>query len=170
MRALVVVESVFGNTRAVADAIAEGMAPVLATDVVEVAEAPRALDPAVDLVVVGGPTHALGMSRPRTRQDAYRQAGRGVPPGGGVREWLATAAVGRVRAAAFDTRVDKRWAGSAVRGIAKGLRRQGATMVAPPASFVVTGIPGPLAGGELDRARRWGADLAATMAVSGRTG
>ena len=72
MRALVVYESMFGNTRLVAEAVAEGLSSGLDVDVVEVAAAPTSFDD-VELVVVGGPTHALGMTRQRTRDDARRQ-------------------------------------------------------------------------------------------------
>ncbi|MEO7982335.1 MAG: flavodoxin, partial [Sporichthyaceae bacterium] len=58
-RVLVVVESMFGNTRAVGEAVADGLrtsSDVDAVDIVDVAAAPAA--PAVDLLVLGGPTHA----------------------------------------------------------------------------------------------------------------
>src|SRR5687767_14509631 len=64
MRALVVYESMFGNTSAVATAIATGLSTRMGVDLVEVAAAPAALDAGVDLVVAGGPTHAFSMSRP----------------------------------------------------------------------------------------------------------
>jgi flavodoxin len=54
MRALIVVESVFGNTRAVADAVAEGLATSMRVDVVDVG-VPGTIDAGVDLLVVGGP-------------------------------------------------------------------------------------------------------------------
>ncbi|WP_416952551.1 flavodoxin family protein [Nocardioides sp. T5] len=80
MTALVVHESHWGNTRQVAQAIADGLAdshggPV---QVVDVAAAPSPLPDGVDLVVLGGPTHAFSMSRPATRRDAHD---RGAEPG-----------------------------------------------------------------------------------------
>jgi len=169
MRALIVVESSFGNTRAVADAVAAGLHQVLDVEVVDVADAPSVPESPLDLLVVGGPTHAFGMSRPETRKDAARQAGTGGGEGIGVREWLAGAAPTTGAAAAFDTRIDKKWVpGSAARGIAKGLRALGATLVVPPEGFRVTGTPGPLATGELERARRWGERLATVLPVADR--
>jgi len=168
MHALIVVESWFGNTRAVADAVADGLGRFMTVDVRNVDEAPAQLAEDVDLVVVGGPTHAFGMSRPSTRLDAARQAGVTTDIEGGVREWLASAPTGIRRAAAFDTRITKRWVpGAAARGIAQGLRKLGATLVAGPESFLVTGTPGPLATGELDRAREWGEQLATAVTVTG---
>jgi len=169
MGALIVVESWFGNTGAVAGAVAEGLGEVMAVDLRNIADAPATLEPGIDLLVVGGPTHAVGMSRPGTRRDAARQAGHATEPGIGVREWLAILSGDIGRAAAFDTRIDTGWwAGSAASGIAKRLRRLGAELVAEPESFHVAGTPGPLVDGELDRARRWGEQLA--TAVSGAAG
>jgi hypothetical protein len=91
MRALVVYESMFGNTRLVAEAVADGMSSGVDVEVVEVAAAPTSFDD-VELVVVGGPTHALGMTRQRTRDDARRQGEQSghevVSKGIGMREWL----------------------------------------------------------------------------------
>ena len=164
MRALVVVESSFGNTMSVAKAVTEGLEPSVMVDIRDVTVAPTLIDPPVDLLIVGGPTHTFGMSRPDTRRDAARQAGRAGEPGQGVREWLDAVPPGVGRAAAFDTRINKRWVpGSAARGIAKRLRALGGTLVVDPESFYVTGTPGPLAGGELARARQWGERLATML-------
>ena len=57
--------------------------------------------------------------------------------------------------------------GSAARAIARRLRRLGAVLVADPESFRVVGSPGPLAAGELDRARQWGEQLATRFTVTG---
>ena len=168
MRALVVVESSFGNTLTIARAVAEGLGRFMTVDICGVGDAPGEIEDGVDLVVVGGPTQAFGMSRPGTRRDAARQAGHSTAPKIGVREWLASAPIGIRRAAAFDTRINKGWVpGSAARGIARRLSRLGATLVADPESFRVVGMPGPLAAGELDRGRRWGAQLATTITVTG---
>jgi hypothetical protein len=108
------------------------------------------------------------MTRPRTRADAARQATGGVVSAVvGLREWLETlpkAQPGQL-AATFDSRVDKvrRLPGSAARGAAKRLRHQGFRLVAPPESFYVTDTQGPLLDGELERARRWGAELGAAL-------
>jgi Flavodoxin len=167
-RALVIFESMFGNTRTIAEAVAEGLSSRFGTDVTEVSLAPTQIAGDTSLVIVGGPTHAFGLSRPRTRQDAATQAeGPLVSPAGGLREWLE--AVGRPRsgvgAAAFDTRIDKpRVPGSAARRAEKRLRRLGFQVAAPAASFYVTGTKGPLAPGEVERAFRW-AEMVAARSV-----
>lgn len=95
MRALVVFESMFGDTKDVADAVARGLAEEMQVQTLEVGTAPGVVDPEIDVLIVGGPTHAFGMSRPGTREDAVKQSeGAGVLSGKlGIREWLATVQV-----------------------------------------------------------------------------
>jgi hypothetical protein len=167
MRALVVYESMFGNTQAIASAVAQGLAGRMTVDLVEVGEAPRSVD--ADLVVAGGPTHAFSMSRPNTRQSAAEQAGdRGViSVGCGLREWLAEAGPGLrgTRVATFDTKITKgHLPGSAAKSAQKRLRRFGSRIVSPAHNFTVQGTAGPLGDGELARARQWGVELAALCA------
>ena len=164
MTSLVVVESSFGNTRAVAEAIADGLGA--GTVLTDVGDAPADLA-GFDLVVVGGPTHAFGMSRPGPRDDAARQAGHEPGGGPGIREWIAALprAGGTdrtVRVATFDTRVAKvrHLPGSAAKGAAKALAAHGYARLGKPTSFYVSDTPGPLLDGEADRARAWGTDLA----------
>jgi len=164
MSALVIYESMFGNTKQVATAIVEGIASRMEVLLREVSSAPEAFAPGVDLVVVGAPTHAFGLSRPSTRADAARQVAGLVSPSFGVREWLAALdPSAHVLVATFDTRVNRGWIpGAASRTAARLLRRRGFT-VADQTSFLVDGMQGPLAGGELDRAREWGRSLAETV-------
>jgi hypothetical protein len=169
MRALIVYESIYGNTQAVAKAIAEGLSPVMEVGLVEVGAAPRVLGEDVDLLVVGGPTHAHGMTNPDSRANAVGKAGeRQVSRGSGIREWLGTVQVGsrQIAAAAFDTRIkgpELLW-GSAAKGAEKELRGLGIRLVVPPSSFLIGGPTGPvfdrLLEGEVERARQWGATLA----------
>lgn len=170
MHALVVYESMFGNTQLIAKAVAGGLSSGMDTEIVEVGAAPTVIDDDVDVLVVGGPTQAFGLSRPRTRQTAAEQAGPGLMSTGiGLREWLDAVERGSesVAAAAFDTRFDKpHWlVGSAARGVEKCLRRLGFRVIAPSQSFFVTGTPGPLLDGEAERARRWGEELASELSA-----
>ncbi len=165
-RALVVYESVFGNTRSIAGAVAEGIATALPAQVVEARDAGAALDSGVALLVVGAPTHAFGLPRLSTRSSAsqHGEAAASPPATTGVREWLARLeGPAGLPAAAFCTLVDRpAWLqviGSADKGIRAALSRLRFAMVSPPARFQVTGMAGPLVAGELDRAREWGAEL-----------
>ena len=175
MSILVIYESVYGNTRAVAEAIAEGLG---GADVLPVHEAAgRGQD--AELLVVGGPTHMHGMTTTRTRQlaaEAVREDGDAhhLQPGAdaepGLRSWIRDlAASDGTPAAAFDTRADKSpWlTGAASRGLAKRLRRRGYEVLSTE-SFLVQDSEGPLEEGELDRARAWGEQLAGSLPTPAR--
>jgi hypothetical protein len=164
MKALVVVESVFGNTRQVAEAVVRGLRLHLDAELVDVVDAPEVIS-GVDLLVVGGPTHAFGMTRLNTRRSATEESGGRVQADAvGLREWLTALRVGPIAGASFDTRMDKPWLpGSAAAGAARRLRKQGLRMLAPPETFRVVGTRGPLRDSELDRATAWGTTLAASL-------
>lgn len=166
-RALVVFESMFGDARAIARAIADGLAETLPTDVVAAVDAPAEMAGDIGLLVVGGPNHAFGMPRPVTRQSAVTDHGAVVADTSrGLREWLETVQLAGhgLPAAAFDTRA----AGHgmltrmdhAARAEEKLLAALGARVVAPAEHFSVVDTKGPLVEGEEDRARRWGRALA----------
>lgn len=163
MRALVVYESLWGNTRKVAEAVAEGLRSRMDVVLADVRTAPEVVGPDVDLLVVGGPTHAFSMSRESTRADAARQgADHQAAAGIGLREWVARIAMGEARppVAAFDTKIKHpKLPGSAARAALRGLRRAGFRPVLPASNFYVDGTPGPLTDGELERARAWGERL-----------
>ncbi len=159
-KALVVYESLFGNTEQVAQAIAAGMSQHGDVELLEVAEAREVVTDALDLIVLGGPTHAFSMSKPSTREEAV---GRGASHGSktyGMREWIEHLHKGphTELVATFDTRVRKvrRLPGSAAKGAAKILRGLGYSSAAHAESFYVEDVSGPLLEGELDRARAWG--------------
>ncbi|WP_433362202.1 flavodoxin family protein [Actinoplanes sp. CA-142083] len=159
MKALVVYESMFGNTEAIAQAVAEGLAGGYDVTLADAASRPSA--DGVDLLVVGGPTHALSMSRPSTRADAVKQGASAGHSGSGLREYLDTAPrLSGLAAAAFDTTIDTRFpTGSAARKAQRKLRRLGCRVVAPAESFHVSGTAGPLLDGETERARKWAVGL-----------
>lgn len=179
MRAVVVYESMFGNTRHIAEAIGTGLIQGVegcVVSVVPVAEADHAEIKEADLLVVGGPTHVHGMARASTREGAAKmaeQADSGVrlEPDAlaeGLREWLDSLGKSSVhgKAAAFDTRMQGPAAltGRASRGIGRALRHHGYELVADPESFIVT-KQNRLEPGEEDRARLWGAGLGANLSV-----
>ncbi|HET9858300.1 MAG TPA: flavodoxin domain-containing protein [Nocardioidaceae bacterium] len=168
MKALVVYESMFGNTEQVARAVATGLGRHLDVELVAVANAPDTVSD-VDLVVVGGPTHAFSMTRQATRVDAVSQGASHGTSETGLREWLATLPAGSrsLPVATFDTRVDKarHLPGSAAKAAAKVVRRRGYLLAARPESFYVADVAGPLIEGELDRAAAWGETLTSGRVV-----
>ena len=175
MRAVVVYESMYGNTHLVADAIGAGLGTAFEVRVVPVSEASPAMITDADLVVVGGPTHMHGMSRATTRKWAVQAANRPlgglqVEPGAlgpGLREWFGSLGRCPVKAAAFDTRLHGPAAmtGRASKGVTRLLRAHGFDVVAEPQSFLVT-KQDQLQPEETTRAREWGARLAASIAPS----
>ena len=160
-RCVVVYESMFGNTEEIASAVADGLSARFDVEVCNVNDAASHLD-RIDLLVVGAPTHAFGMSRRDTRCTAGQQrAPQAAAHGIGVREWLAglQPADPATTAVAFDTRI--RWVpGSAARAMRRRLRHLGYRTPIKAMRFSVVGTPGPLRAGELDRARAWGGRLA----------
>lgn len=169
MRAVIVYESMYGNTHEIADAIAAGLKPSLDVIVVPVSEAGPALLAGADLVVAGGPTHAHGMSRAATRKAAAEAAAKPVSPlrlepgapGPGLRDWFSTLGNYPVMAAAFDTRMHgpALLTGRASAAITRQLRAHGFEVVAQPESFLVTRRD-RLYPEEAARARGWGGKLA----------
>lgn len=165
---LVVYESMFGSTRRIAHAIAEGLRSAMDVQEQEVSSAPTTLPLGLALLVVAAPTHAFGLSRPSTRASAAEQVnGPLVSQGRGVREWLSELAPALdCRVAAVDTRAGPRMLpGSAARGIETRVCDLGFRMARPPASFWVPKARGDLEPGEESRARAWGASLAAEIAA-----
>lgn len=161
--ALIVYESMFGGTRQVAEAVADGLARSASCTVVEVGAAPTVVGNDVDLLVIGAPTHAFGLSTPETRHEAQGETTTPVISRElGVREWLTALVVlsPRTKTAAFDTHVKQRWVpGSAAHKIAHALARKGLSPALEPISIRVDGKTGPLLEGELARAQEWGAGL-----------
>lgn len=145
MRALVVYDSVYGNTEKIAEAIGGAITGGEVRVLREGEVGPPELEN-ISLLVVGAPT----------------QGGRATPA---VRDFLdrvSKAEINGLDAAAFDTRVASRAAkifGYAAGRIANSLKKKGANLVAEPEGFFVDGTKGPLTEGELERAAAWGKGL-----------
>ena len=158
MNTLVVYESMWGNTRAVAEKLGEDVT------LVEVNDAPAQLTTDLDLLVVGGPTHAFSMSRANTRRDAVSKGATAARVERGIREWLDTVQAGHdVDVATFDTRVGgtaRHLPGSAAKAAGRQVRRHHLGRLVAEESFFVEELEGPLCPGELDRASAWGESLA----------
>ena len=126
-------------------------------------KAPETITDLLDLIVVGGPTHAFSMTRPATREDAFKQGATTGSREVGIREWLARLHAGphSELVATFDTKVEKvrHLPGSAAKGAAKVAHSLGYSSASKSESFYVEGVQGPLLEGELDRAQAWGERL-----------
>jgi hypothetical protein len=167
MMTLVVYESMFGNTEQIANAVAAGLGESVDVQVTEVADAPTDPDPDVALIVAGGLTHAFSMSRENTRADAISKGAREGEREFGLRDWMAALPSGEhtEKMATFDTKIKsmRHVPGSAAKSAAKAAHRHGYESVARAESFYVDDVDGPLLDGEIDRARAWGRQLAASM-------
>jgi len=134
MKALVVYDSIYGNTEKIAQAIGG--------QVLRAGEVNPADLKGFDLLIVGSPTH-------------------GGRPTEGVHGLLESSlALEGVNVAAFDTKTVSKWNrllrfGYAAPRIARSLERKGGNLLAPPEGFAVLGIKGPLKDGELERAANW---------------
>ena len=169
MRSLVVFESRYGNTAAVAEAVARGLRAAGGVEVATPQEVSVASLQGADLLVVGTPTHAFGVPSERTWEAPAR--GRATGPTDGatppprVRDWIPTSPRGDSRpAAVFATRLGRArvLTGSAAGGLARRARRQGWTVV-DRTDFLVATTEGPLEPGELERAEAWGETLGRTV-------
>jgi flavodoxin len=143
MNAVVIYGSRSGNTRKIGRAIARALEGHGTVRLEAIDEAPSTFG-GIDLVVVGGPTEAHGIT----------------PPVAGFFDRMAAGALQGRKAAAFDTRLrGPRWLwGSAGAGITQKLLEAGAEVIVPEESFFVDRVP-RLLPGELDRAAAWGASL-----------
>lgn len=175
MSTVIVYESMFGNTRRVAEAIADGLRRMEPVEVVRIADAAPATAWA-DVVILGAPTHAWSLSRPATRAsaadtaDTPRSTVRLEPAAQrmGLREWLdGNIELPRV-GVTFDTRVHGLGGafGHASRALDRRLRRHG-VQVRDSRSFFVD-RKNELLPGELDRAVAWGAELAGLLSTDRR--
>ena len=162
MKAVVVYESLWGNTATVARAIAEGLGSD--TQVFSTAQASAAVVAGADLIVAGAPVlgfrvpsaqmlHMIDQSREKVAPDLSQPA---------MGAWLDALSPGHGRFAAFETRIC--WSpGGSTGGIERGLESKGYGKLAKAQRFIVSGKYGPLREGELEKARAWGAELAQAM-------
>lgn len=165
MRAIVVYESHWGNTEAVARAIADGIGPEARA--LTTTEATPAVVAQADLVVAGAPLMAFGLPSAGMIANAGKDPKAPRPAdvsNPALRTWLEHLPEGHAAAASFETKL--RWSpGGATSAIDGRLRESGYRTVTRGEKFYVKGTYGPLREGELERARQWGSTLRATVAV-----
>jgi flavorubredoxin len=160
MHAVVVYESHWGNTAAIAHAIAEGIgaeAVAMTTD-----QATPVVVADADLLVAGAPVLGFRLATDAIRDGLYQESGAPTPADTlhpSMRSWLDDVPAGHAPVAAFETRF-RFSPGGAIGMITRELERAGYRPLAKGQKFLVTGKFGPLKAGELERARRWGAALA----------
>lgn len=149
MKTLVVYDSLYGNTKSVAQAIGDAIPGEVG--VTHVGDVNLSSLPGYDLVIVGAPTHGAKPS----------------PDLQGFLDQIQASALQGVKVAGFDTRMTNRLItmfGTAAPKIAKALQGKGGTLVGKPAGFFVTGGKGPLKDGEVERAAAWAQGLVGNQA------
>ncbi len=145
-KALIVFHSVYGNTEKVAKALAKGLenssvtADCRQVDAVEFDKLNE-----YELLIIGGPTHSLGVSKPI---DTFLERLKTVEGLSGMRVF------------AFETKTKSWLAGSAGAKIDRKLKNLGLTIIRPHASAVVKGMNGPLEAGTEEIFRQIGTELA----------
>jgi len=146
MKAHIVFDSAYGNTKAIAEAIAQDLRPIRAAAVSVTDFNPGNLSVG-DLLIVGSPINGW---RPTPKiTELLGQLGNGKLEG--------------IKAAAYDTRVRFFIHGDAAKKMTKLLKEGGANIISAPAPFYVQGTEGPLRGGELEKAADWVRSLASAL-------
>jgi flavodoxin len=148
MRARVVYDTNYGNTRTVAEVIARELGRD--AEILAVADVTDESLAGVDVLVVGCPINGW---RPTEKMQGFL-------------EGLAPGSLDGVRAAAFDTRVKLFIHGDAAGKISRALHAAGATIVAKPQGFIVQGTEGPLAPGQVGKAGAWAAFIGVELRAS----
>ena len=146
VKALIVFDSLHGNTEKIARAIAAGLAPSGDVKVLRAGEANISELESIDLLIVGSPT----------------QGGRPTPAIQDFLNRVSEPAIKGISVAAFDTRISTRWVGIfgyAAGRIAGSLKTKGGTLILSPEGFFVKGTEGPLKEGELERAASWAREI-----------
>jgi len=152
MKALVLYDSVFGNTEVIARAVGRGLGA--GVSVVSVKNAKQDDLRGLDLLVAGSPTRSFSATPELL---AFLQA---FPEDG----------LKAVKSAAFDTRIDVKTIPFLFRGIvdkggyaapliARLLEQKGGFLLVPPQAFFVKDREGPLKNGEIERAAEWAKGL-----------
>jgi flavodoxin len=150
MNTLVIYDSLSGNTKIIAEAIASAI-PDQVT-LVHVGEVDPSQIGTQDLLIIGAPTHGGNASDPVKE----------------LLENLPTPGEDSAKVAAFDTRMPNWWLkpfGFAGPKITSNLEKKGWQVLVPGEGFIVSGGEGPLMDGEEQRARTWAEGIVELMKV-----
>lgn len=152
MKTIVVFDSIYGNTKYIAESIAQGIAGDVL--ILNVKDAGISELKNLDLLIVGSPTHG---GRPSKDTKAFLDS---IPKN----------SLKNIHVAAFDTGISPEGKGFfmrtiinifnyAAKPISSSLNKKGGTVIAEPEGFIVEGREGPLKPGELERATRWAREI-----------
>jgi len=145
MKALVIFDSLYGNTEKVARALTSGMREQgIEVDCARANTVDAGTLGAYDMIVIGGPTHRRGLSE--TMKTFTKQ--------------LRETDVKNKLVFAFDTKYESRLAGSAGKGIEQRMKKNRMKVVMPHVSAIVLGREGPLKEGTEEQFKQIGTELA----------
>jgi len=161
MKALVIYDSMYGNTEQIARAIGHALGSKQEVEILRVGDVKPGKLAGLQLLIVGSPTQQFRSTT------AIKDLLNGIPKNG----------LKGVRVAAFDTRltegviletskvlsVFEKVFGYAAKPISDKLKEKGAQEIIPPEGFYVEGMQGPLKGGEIERAAEWAIQINATQ-------
>ena len=137
MKALVLYDSIYGNTKRIADVISSALGKDV--KVVSVTDTnPKTLE-RIDLIVVGSPIIAW---KPSEKMGIFLAG-------------LSAGQLKGLQAATFDTRVKMFIHGDASKKISQALETAGAKIIVESQVFYVKGRQGPLFEGEVEKAAEW---------------
>jgi flavodoxin len=151
MKALVVYDSVFGNTEKVAQAMGQALGSHAEAQALRVGDVKAEDMTGLGALIVGSPTRAFS-------------------PTPAIKKWLRSlpsSSLKGIKVAAFDTRISVEDVDSAIlnflvkifgyaaKPIGDRLTKKGGGLGMPPEGFLVDGTEGPLKEGELERAADW---------------
>ena len=151
MKALIVYDSVFGNTEKIAKAIGDSIGSQENVEVLRVTDMKLEQLQEIDLLFVGSPTRAFKPTK------AIVDFLIKIPSNG----------LKGINVAAFDTRISTadvssrmlngfvKIFGYAAKPIADKLQKKGGNLIIPPEGFFVKDSEGPLKEGEFERAIDW---------------
>jgi len=161
MKAIVVYESHWGNTAAIAKAIAEGLGP--GAQALTTSQAVNQEITGADLIIAGAPVLGFSLPTDAMIKSLSKEAVKPDLSNPSMRDWLDSLPKGHGGSAAFETRIW--WSpGGATKAIQRVLEEAGYPAIAEAERFIVKDRYGPLKEGELERAKQWGAELARAMA------
>jgi flavodoxin I len=160
MKALVVYDSVFGNTEKVAQAIGQALGSPEDVKVVQASDAKPEQLVGLTLLIVGSPTRQFSPTGATTGflKSVPKHGLKGVKVAAFDTRFTESA-IEKVRILAFFVKIF----GYAAKPIADRLQKKGGELVVPPEGFYVGDTEGPLLEGELERAADWARQIIATQ-------
>lgn len=143
-KAIVIYDSKFGNTEKIAKALSEGMKKEgLEVDCVRIDNVNIDRLGEYEILAIGAPTHAFGISKPMKE----------------FLKKLQNINLQNKKALAFDTKMKSRLAGSAAKGIEKRFKKLQMVIIKPYASAIVKGTEGPLEEGAEEKFIQIGSEI-----------